>query len=139
MPRMALIPSTINGVSVEFAPTVNRTVEQRLVDGLSHCIRTDIAAGHALGTIYISSGNDSHSMPSRHSQAKAVDISRINGKRMSEYYGSDTAVTAITNAIQDAFETFVHRRENFGPHIKHKLGGNYSVTGHGDHVHISVN
>ncbi|MCX4242213.1 hypothetical protein [Paraliomyxa miuraensis] len=136
---MPLIPSTINGVTVEFAPTVNRNVEQRMIDGLQHCIRTDIAPGHALGTIYISSGNDSHTMPSRHSQQKAVDISRINGKRMSEYYGADATVTAITDAIQLAFESYVHRRENFGPHIKHKLGGNYSVSGHGDHIHISVN
>lgn len=136
---MALLPSTINGVEVEYAATVNRTVEQRVVDGLQHCIHTDIAPGYVLATIYISSGNDSHVMPSRHAQAKAVDISRINGKRMSEFYGVDAAVTAITNAIQNAFEGYAHRRENFGPHIKRKMGSSHPVDGHGDHIHISVN
>ncbi len=34
----AQIPSSINEVSLEFASTVNRSVDQRVIDALSHCI-----------------------------------------------------------------------------------------------------
>jgi len=136
---MPAIPSNINGVDVEFSPTVNKNVDQALIDALKAAIKTDVAAGHTLEEIYISSASDSHVMPSRHSQSKAVDISRINGKKMAIYYGSDPAVTAIVDAIQLALENAPKRRENFGPHIKHKLGSTYSVGGHGDHIHFSVN
>ncbi|MBK8264684.1 MAG: hypothetical protein IPK80_25500 [Nannocystis sp.] len=132
------IPSAINNVTIEFAATVDREVDERLVEGLRHCIKTDIAPGYTLHTIYISSASDSHVAPSRHAQSKAVDISRINGKRMSEHYGAGGEVTEITQAIQSSFETFGHRRENFGPSIKHKLGESYSVGGHADHIHLSV-
>jgi len=136
---MAYLPNTINEVAVEYSTTVNRTVEQRVVDALNLIIRRDVAAGHTLESIYISSAADSHSMPSRHAQSKAVDISRINGKKMAIYYGTDNAVTAIVDAIQNAFEAYPYARENFGPHLKNKLGSAYSVGGHGDHIHISVN
>src|SRR5690606_15413764 len=104
IPAMAYLPNTINEVAVEYSTTVNRTVEQRVVDALNLIIRRDVAAGHTLESIYISSAADSHSMPSRHAQSKAVDISRINGKKMAIYYGTDNAVTAIVDAIQNAFE-----------------------------------
>lgn len=139
MAAMAQLPSSINGVEIEYSPSVNKTVEQRLIDGLQACIRHDIASGHTLAKIYISSANDSHSLPSRHSQAKAVDISRVNGKKLAVHYGGDAEVTAIVDAIQTEFEAYVHRRENFGPFIKRKLGATYSVSGHADHIHISVN
>lgn len=45
---MVTIPSSINGVSVEFADTVNKNVEQSLVDGLMHRIKTNIASGYTL-------------------------------------------------------------------------------------------
>ena len=79
---MAQIPSTINGVSVQFGSAVGNDVDQKLIDGLKHCIKTQIAANHALSTIYISSAYDSHKLPSRHMQHKAVDISRINGTKI---------------------------------------------------------
>lgn len=133
------IPTSVNQVTIEFASSVKRKVHDRVVKGLQACIKSDIAAGFTLEKIYISSASDSHKMPSRHAQSKAVDISRINGKRMSEHYESDPEVKAITQAIQDAFENFAHCRENFGPHIKRKLGGSSKVGGHNDHVHLSVN
>jgi hypothetical protein len=135
------IPSTINEVTVEFKSTVNKSVDQRVVDALKEVIKKDIANGHTLTKIYISSANDSHSSPSRHVQGsgKAVDISRINGKKMSVYYSTDDTVKAITNAIQDKFESYAHRRENFGPHFKKKLGVVKAVSGHKDHIHLSVN
>jgi len=136
---MPSIPSAINLVQIDFASSVNREVDQRLIDGLRHCIRPDVAPGYKLRTIYISSASDSHSMPSRHAQSKAVDISRINGRRMSTAYGVTGEVTAITQAIQSTFETFDSRRENFGPSVRQKLGTSSSVGGHTDHIHLSVN
>ncbi len=135
---MPTIPSAINGVQIDFASGVNRDVDQRLIEGLRHCIKPDVSIGYKLQSIYISSANDSHSLPSRHAQSKAVDISRINGSKMSVAYGKAAEVTAIAQGIQSVFEGFAHRRENFGPSIKQKFGTSYSVGGHGDHIHLSV-
>jgi len=137
---MPTIPSSINGVTVEFSPTVNKEVDQRIIDALEHCIKTDIAPGHILSKIFISSANDSHNYPSRHVQQKAVDISRINGTKMGSNsgYSSNATIAAIVDAIQDTFETYAYRRENFGPHLKKKSGQNRSVNGHNDHIHLSV-
>ena len=139
------IPSTINGVTVEFKSDVNRNVHPDIIDGLKHCIKKDVASDYTLNKILISSAFDGadhpstpHRYPSRHIQLKAVDISRINGIKMSEGYNRNDVVTKIVDAIQDRFETFVGRRENFGPHIKHKSGKYYWVKGHQDHIHLSV-
>ena len=137
--KMAQIPSNINGVAVEFAPTVVNDVDQAMVDGLFHCIKPNIAGAHPLTKIYISSVSDSHVAPSRHFQKKAVDISRVNGTKIVIGYPSNLAVKAIVDAIQDSFETFTKRRENFGPHVKLKLGTKHQVSGHQDHIHFSVN
>lgn len=69
---------------------------------------------------------------------KAIDISRINGMRMSAHYPSDPAVKQITDALQFAFEEWDGRRENFGPLLKRKHGKNHPVAGHNDHIHFSV-
>lgn len=136
---MPNIPATLNNhVTVEFKSTVGKDVVQSMIDGLKHCIKIDIATGHVLNKIYISSAKDSHSSPSRHVIGKAVDISRINGKKMSVHYNTDATVKAIVNAIQDTFESYSGRRENFGPHLKKKSGNPWTVSGHGDHIHFSV-
>lgn len=138
---MPQIPATINGVAIEFSQSVNNNADQKIINALKHCIKPNIATGYALMKIYISSANDSHSFPSRHVQGagKGVDISRINGLKMSLYYNSNQTVKNITNAIQNSFESYAHRRENFGPLFKKKLGVPHQVTGHNDHIHISVN
>ena len=138
---MPIIGSVVNGVSVKFAPAVNRDVDPRMIEGLRRAIRADIAEGHVLREIFISSANDQHEPPSRHVQGggKAVDISRINGMKMSVYYMSNPAVKTIVDAIQVAFETYPYRRENFGPFLKKKLGVPMLIAGHRDHVHLSVN
>lgn len=134
---MPYIPSTINGVVIEFATGVNKNVQQVLINGLTHCIKSNVAVGYSLSKIYISSAFDSHKLPSRHMQQKAVDISRINGTKISVGYSGE--VKSIGDAIQDTFETFQHKRENFGPHLKKKQGHNYTISGHNDHIHLSVN
>lgn len=138
---MPQIPACVNGVRIEFSETVNKTVDQKIIDALKHCIKPDIAKGYSLSKIYISSANDSHKMPSRHVQGagKAVDISRINGLKMSLHYKTNKTVHEITKAIQNTFETYTHKRENFGPQLKNKLGKPHPVSGHSDHIHISIN
>jgi len=136
---MPVIPSSINSVTIEFATSVNKEVTQTMIDGLNHCIKSNIATGHTLSKIYISSANDSHTLPSRHMQSKAVDISRINGTKMVLGYPQGGTIKAIVDAIQNEFEGFSSKRENFGPHIKKKLGKDKTVSGHADHIHLSVN
>lgn len=135
---MPTIPANINGVTVEFKDTVDKDVEQRMIDGLKHCIKTNIASGYTLQKIYIYSANDSHTTPSRHMQQKAVDISRINGTKIANGYPGTAEVKAIVDAIQDSFEGFSGRRENFGPYMKKKSGADWEVSGHDDHIHLSV-
>ena len=136
---MAQLPSTINGVTVELGDGVGNDVAERLIDGLKHCIKSQIAAGHSLSNIYISSAYDSHVMPSRHMQQKAVDISRINGTKIAIGCPQGGTVKAIVDAIQERFEEYPHRRENYGPHLKKKLGQPWTVSGQADHIHLSVN
>ena len=104
---MANIPSKINGVTVEFKSTVNKDVEQVMIDGLKHVIKTNIARGYTLNKIYISSARDSHTMPSRHAQGKAVDISRINGTKIVLGYPEGGSIKALVDAIQEEFEFMI--------------------------------
>lgn len=138
---MAIIGKEINGVRIKFAPAVNREVDPRMIEGLRRAIRADIAEGHVLNEIFLSSANDQHELSSQDVQGggKAVDISHINGMKMSVYYASSKSVKAIVDAIQTAFEGYPHRRENFGPSFRKKLGAAASIGGHRDHVHLSVN
>lgn len=138
---MPAIPATINGVFIEFSDNANNSVDQRIVDALKKILSKDIAPGHTLNKVYISSANDQHSLPSRHVQGKgkAVDISRINSLRMSANYLTNDTVKAITDALQTKFEDYPHRRENYGPLFQKKLGKDHSVAGHKDHIHFSVN
>jgi len=136
---MATIPSIINGVQVEFGPQVNNDVSMSLIAALKHCIKPNIAPPYPLFKIYISSEADQHVMPSRHAQHKAVDISRINNIKIAIGYPGEAATVGIVNAIQNAFETCPGRRENFGPHLKRKLGASFNIAGHHDHIHLSVN
>lgn len=136
---MSDIPASISQVTVEFASSVKRDVTETMIQGLKHCIRTDIAPDQELTKIFIMSARDKHTSPSRHVTGQAVDISRINGKKISIHYETDESVRAIVDAIQDEFESFGQRRENFGPHIKRKNGNEFPIAGHADHIHLSVN
>jgi hypothetical protein len=137
---MPKLPASINGVTVVFGSKVNRTVKQSLINGLKHCIKTKIATSATLNKIYISSASDQHKLPSRHAQDKAVDISRINGTKIVLGYPKDADIKAIVDAIQDTFETYSGRRENYGPKFKKKSGKpNTTVKDHKDHIHLSVN
>ncbi|HKY04796.1 MAG TPA: hypothetical protein VJQ56_07900 [Blastocatellia bacterium] len=136
---MPNIPSQINGVTVNFAPAVKKNVQQLVIDALKHCISPNVASGHQLNAIFVSSARRQNPNPSRHNTGRAVDISRVNGVKLIVGFNSNAHVTAIVKAIQQKFESFPDRRENFGPHFKKKLGQPFSVPGHKDHIHLSVN
>lgn len=136
---MSRIPSEINGVAVEFAGGVDNDVNGRVIEALQVCIRPDVSPAQELEKIFISSASDgTHDPSSRHYMKKAVDISQINGKRIITY-PNNPEVQAIVQAIQETFEEYAERRENFGPYFKKKLGGPWEVSGHHDHIHLSVN
>lgn len=137
---MAVIPNQINNVQVQFGLNVHNSVDSNLLAFLLQTIRPNIVDGPTLSSIYISSLKDQHNLPSRHMQGagKAVDISRINGMKMSTHYPGDPAVRQITDVLQLAFENWEGRRENFGPLFKRKHGQSYPVSGHADHIHFSV-
>jgi hypothetical protein len=136
---MPAIPSNINGVTVNFASAVNKNVQQLVIDALRHCIKPDVAADHQLDSIFVSSARRQNPNSSRHNTGRAVDISRINGVRMLGGFNTNPHVKAIVKAIQQRFESFPERRENFGPALKKKLGEPFSIDGHKDHIHLSVN
>lgn len=56
----------MNGVSVRYGPGVNQHVDPRVIEGLRRAIKPNIAEGHVLSEIYISSANDQHELPSRY-------------------------------------------------------------------------
>ncbi|MBI2434911.1 MAG: hypothetical protein HYV26_18815 [Candidatus Hydrogenedentes bacterium] len=133
------IPVEINGVTVDFAPSVVNEVVSELVDALRFVLRPNLVEDYVLRRIYVSSVKDGkHSATSLHYRRRAVDISRLNDKRLSVYYPSDDEVKTLTNALQTVFEQFAWRYENYGPHFKLKNGIPYDPGGHADHVHFSV-
>lgn len=139
---MPEIPKEINKVVIEFAQNVDREITTEMLSALKHSISSDVSDNHKLKKIWISSASEdieAHKCPSRHFTGNGVDLSRINGKKMSTHYDEDDAVTEITNALQQKFESAKKRRENFGPHFKKKLGKPYKISGHKDHIHWSVN
>ena len=133
------IPAKINGVTVEFATSVNKSVSQTMINGLKHFINQKNPHKHSFSKIYINSAYDSHKHPNRHMKQNKVDISPINIIIILNGYPKGGAIQAIVQAIQDSFETFSSKRENFGPHLKKKNGKDFKVSGHKDHIHLSVN
>jgi len=53
-------------------------------------------------------------------------------------YPGDPLVKTAVDSIQERFEGCLFKRENFGPHFKKKHGAPFSVSGHNDHIHLSV-
>ncbi|MCL2875064.1 MAG: hypothetical protein FWF12_01975 [Betaproteobacteria bacterium] len=135
---MPAIPSAINGVQVEVDSTAVNNVSQRLIDALHHVIRPDIAKGYSLQRVFISSTNDSGTLPGWNGQPNGVDISRLNTGRVQGGYEVDPAVRAFVDSIQERFEEYPFRRENFGPLFNKRNGQDCSAGGHRKHLHLSV-
>lgn len=141
------IPDNINGVGITFAGDVDRTVDSGMFDALHKLIYPYVSPEFHLDFLHISCATDfkGHKPPSRHTQYKAVDISRINGKHMSVYLyrkgkSDDPEVASITLALQERWEKISNHRENFGPFVKKKCGKpREDIKGHRDHIHASTN
>lgn len=138
------IPESINGVIIEVDESEERLVHPSVIDGLQFLIIPDLNPTWELEMVYISCAYDvkGHKWPSRHAMGKAVDISRLNGHKMSVYYSSlGSECRILTQDLQARWENYENRRENFGPHMKKKLGMDWSnrIKGHRDHCHFSVN
>ena len=136
---MKKIPSDINGVVMELASGVTNEITDEMFDAMRYAIKKNVAAGYTLNKLWVSSAKDSHSCPSRHTTGNGVDISRVNGKYLSNSYDSDLEVKNIVDELQTTFESAPKRRENYGPTIKKKEGEDNPVSGHKDHFHWSVN
>jgi hypothetical protein len=93
--------------------------------------------------------NGKHSNTSRHRTGKAIDINKVNDKKVERIGNSDPV-----KALQKAFENQTGHRENFGPSIMKKNGKEYIHNGlsaqkkaarekikkaHQNHIHWSVN
>ena len=121
----------------------NQKIAVDVIDGMKFALQqanSNLTINEKITSINIyCTTNGKHSTSSNHYSATAVDISRINGNKMS--------VTGVTNQIielQKAMDNYPNVRENFGPYFKHKtyLDGtrdnSYSVPGHKDHIHFST-
>lgn len=150
-----LIPNPLtlsNGdqVSLQFGTTksdnknANQEVSIDLIASIKNAIEQanyKLSASEKITSIYImATTNGKHSPTSNHSNGTAIDISRINGIKMS--------LSGVTNQItelQKGFDGFIWIRENFGPAFKHKYYNsngtwdlNYNIGGHKDHIHVSI-
>lgn len=135
---MPTLPTTLNGVRFTFHPNVNADVDPRLLAAIASVARAGVPYRFLLHSVFIRSASDSHVMPSRHAQSKAVDIAALNGRPILGHYGTDPEITELVNRLQQEWERVPGRRENFGPHLKLKSGVAHPVPGHHDHIHFSV-
>ncbi len=136
---MPSIPEEINGVSIEFAASVDRNISVEMLEAMKATISRDVVEGETIVKLWVSSAKDSHKCPSRHVTGNGVDISRVNGEFIATSYDANMSIKSIVDGLQQEFENAPKRRENFGPTIKKKNGNDYAVSGHKDHFHWSVN
>lgn len=90
--------------------------------------------------IHISSStNGSHAFGSNHYFGTAIDISRINNRRL-----INIGLNKQVIELQRAFSALDNVRENYGPYIKQKVrlngvpDANSYVSGHRNHIHFSI-
>ncbi|AWI26608.1 hypothetical protein [Flavobacterium pallidum] len=150
---LELIPRyfTVDGLPVEIdfgntfsdGDNARKPVSPLLVEVLRNVIRDAnrvLPPNQKIHSIeVISTTNGSHIAGSNHAKKSALDISKINGSAVFE-----PSLHDIVAAMQWAFDSELHIRENFGPLFKHKTfadgsrDNNFKVPGHFDHIHISV-
>lgn len=51
----------------------------------------------------------------------------------------NSGITPEIVSLQQSLENLSNIRENFGPSFKHKNGLPWTVPGHQDHIHFSIN
>lgn len=170
---MVRIPDTMNGLTLTFADIIDRDVlpetlvalgdilrpyvcGRLLTTGESACVEDasllEAAGRFTVASYHISGAGErtGHSQTSRHYRKMAIDISRINGLFIEEAFVRKPAVRAIVTAMQERFERYTpYRRENFGPFMLRKLGGELTPDNRSDyaalaekhksHMHFSIN
>ena len=137
--KMTSLPNQLNGVGVEIDNGTVNEITDEMLEGLAAVIKPDAVSGHTLTALYLSSvKRPPEAWPNRHSTGNAVDISRVNGKELSDHYPGDDAVKAIIDALQNAFENFPKRCENYGPLFNWKEGQPDDPGDHSNHIHWSV-
>lgn len=130
----------LNAQTLKRSNRVNPDLVQGLKDALSEA-NDNLPSNNKITSIFIkSTTNGVHSPTSNHSNGTAIDISRINGVKMA-VSGNEIK----TQKLQGAFDNLSNIRENFGPSMKHKFTKethtwdyNYNISGHKDHIHISI-
>ena len=114
--------------------SANQEVSQRLIDAVRDALDAATLTENITSIHIKATTNGIHATTSNHYKKLAVDISRINGVPM-----ITTGANSKVISLQNALENVAHRRENFGPAFKHKLGVVHVISGHADHIHFSVN
>ncbi len=123
-------------ITVNFGNNADQEVAVCLIDALVEMLKC-VSKDFDITSIYISATtNGTHAKTSNHFKALAIDFSRINGKKMALMNDEELKVV---NKMQECLEEYSGIRENFGPKLKKKLGEDYEVAGHTDHIHFSVN
>jgi hypothetical protein len=132
------------GITESDRKSANQEVAELLIEGLKSALKkanSNLGSHEKILKIYVAATtNGGHGTTSNHYNGTAIDISRINGAKMT--------LTGVTNQItqlQIAMDDFPNVRENFGPSFKHKFSiesnnwnYNHPVKGHADHIHFSV-
>lgn len=152
--RLSLIPEVFtfnkkDSIKIVFGNTAsdgrnsNQLVSSKLVSSLEQALKEAnevLPKDYRIFEIYISSTtNGRHSSNSNHYHGTAVDISRINGIRMTQL-GSNIQIRELQNAL----DRTPLIRENYGPFAKNKtyLDGSRSeslyIRGHRDHIHFAI-
>jgi len=132
------------GVSKSDNRSADNQVNEKLVKALTDALSL---AGNSVDITEITipcTTNGQHTDCSNHDviqDARAFDISGINGKSVVSIKPNDPVI----KALQNAFESLPNIRENFGPCYMHKEKEPYGIDNkklqeqHMDHLHISIN
>jgi hypothetical protein len=125
--------------------SADRLVDQRLIPSLIQAL--DKANEEVrIESIHISATTNGHdgkqyanSNHRKENGARAIDISRINGRNIVDLGANSPLVIALQNALNEVLIV----RENFGPYLRHKDRKPYTTSrlreNHKNHIHFSIN
>lgn len=123
----------------------NQAVAQHLVDGIEFALEIaneNLSSSDQITSINIyATTNGKHGPKSNHTNGTAVDINKINGKRM-----ATSGLTIQIKELQKAMDKYSKVRENYGPYFNHKYSketdtwdyDKQGVSPHKDHIHFTT-
>jgi hypothetical protein len=124
--KLTKLGTSINSVILTFSSVSDSDVHPVLLNFLKDLIQTkmtditDETKSYNLISMHISSTSEpykAHKPGGPHRSGKAVDISKINGKSITNFYDSDAEVSGIADALQYKAIDDDRVWENFGPLI----------------------